>query len=186
MPGPAFFSTREWDALAPTTVRVQHPGQHPPPWGRGPSRQAMDAARRVPSDSRCRPHCSHRLGLFLKQTKLPPARKARQSKNRRLSRESPPWLPGRMREPGGGHSPRPGGQPGSRPLPPPPAPRGPRQRSSCVRGAGPESRPAHLPWPPRPSEHSWPRENPPQSGDHVGRVVTNHMSRVVDIHAQGD
>lgn len=28
---------------------------------------------------------SHRLGLFLKPTKLPPARKARQSKNRRLS-----------------------------------------------------------------------------------------------------
>lgn len=66
----------------------------------------MDGARRVPSDSRCRPHCSHRLGLFLKQTKLPPARKARQSKNRRLSRESPPWLPARMREPGGGHSPK--------------------------------------------------------------------------------
>lgn len=77
----------------------------------------MDGARRVPSDSRCRPHCSHRLGLFLKQTKLPPARKARQSKNRRLSRESPPWLPARMREPGGDTPQGLGGSPAHGPRP---------------------------------------------------------------------
>ena len=44
-----------------------------------------------------------------------------------------------------------------------------------------ESRPARPPQAPRPPEHSWPRENPPQSGDHVERVVTKHMSRVVEF-----